>query len=513
MMFRSKLPGALFLAFLFPCTSLFAPRAAAQDPIRVQSNEVLVPTVVFDKDQYARFKKTRASGRDSYNRLVAQDAKLWDAIMAKNLTVKDFHLYEDGQEQTVQRVKLEPPGFRVVQDNLGKHPEIVGTGGGVWAYPDLPQNEPTVWLAWPQYVLAYAPPGSPLGSCHQIQVKVERSNLTVWNRGEYCNTPHPANDPLEGTELGKKLEKAAASKTSNGIDVKLNVAAFADSVDGARVYVTARFPWQALAHEFRDGTLYASIGSQLMVYRKDGTLAARYSDFACCDYGNKKKDSREDASTVSDAPTNPGRQLPERYETQFLLSPGEYSIRAVIGDGVHFGVRDAPLMVASYDSNRLEISGLALSRRIRKAPTDPAADPVAGNYTPLISKGVEFAPSPTTEFFRDETVYVYFEISDPSPVAQLDGKVRASLRIVDSRSGFVADRFEPVDTATYRKADRPVIPVARGVMLNHLSPGAYQLEVQAIDADGKATAWRAANFTVIDAPPLELGGATTPATK
>jgi hypothetical protein len=48
------------------------------------------------------------------------------------------------------------------------------------------------------------------------------------------------------------------------------------------------FPWQSLQHEFRDGTLYATIGSLVVVYRNDGTLAAGYSDFACCDYGNQE---------------------------------------------------------------------------------------------------------------------------------------------------------------------------------------------------------------------------------
>jgi hypothetical protein len=511
-MFRGKLLPTLFLALL-PCIFPFASRVDAQDPIRVQTNEVLVPTVVFDQKLYAQFKKTRANGRNSYNQLVEHDEKLWDAIIAKNLTTKDFHLYEDGREQTVQRVKLEPPSFRLVQDNLGKHPEILGTGGGLWAYPDLPKTDPTVWLAWPQYVIAYAPAESPKGSCHQIEVKVVRPNLTVWNRGEYCNTPHPANDPLEGTELGSKMEKAAASKTANGIDVRLNVAAFADSAESGRVYVTARFPWQSLWHEFRGGILYANIGSLVMIYRKDGMLAARYSDFACCDYGNKK-DSAKDAASASEEPLeNPGRQLPERYESQFALPPGEYRICAVISDGVHFGVQEAPLTVASYDPSKLQINGLALSRRIRKVPADSVADQVAGNYAPLVSKGVEFTPSVTTEFFHDEMVFAYFEIIEPPAAGQPSGKVQANMRIVESGSGALADTFEPVDTAAYRNGNTSVIAVARGVRLNHLSPGAYRLEVRATNAEGKSTAWRSANFTVIDAPPLQLGGAADPATK
>lgn len=84
-----------------------------------------------------------------------------------------------------------------------------------------------VWLAWPQYVLAYAPQKSPAGSCHQIQVKVERANLEVWTRSEYCNTDHPASDPLIGTEFGKQLQAKANPGTLSDIDLKMKVWAFA----------------------------------------------------------------------------------------------------------------------------------------------------------------------------------------------------------------------------------------------------------------------------------------------
>jgi hypothetical protein len=140
-----------------------------------------------------------------------------------------FYLFEEAQEQRIQRVKLEPPGFRVVQDNLGKHPETIGTGGGIWAYPDWPATDQSAWLALPQYVIAYMPPRSPPGSCHQIQVRVRNAKLRVWTRSEYCNTPHPASDPLNGTELGKKMEAAVGLGTAGAIDVSARVAAFADN--------------------------------------------------------------------------------------------------------------------------------------------------------------------------------------------------------------------------------------------------------------------------------------------
>jgi hypothetical protein len=128
-----------------------APVSAAKDPIRVQSDEVLVPTVVFDKEFYAQLNKMKAHHRDSYGHIVTKNEKLWEGIAVKSLTAKDFHLFEDGQELSIQRVKLEPPAFRVVTDNLGKHPEIIGSGGGVWAYPDRPATDLRVWF-WTQSI-------------------------------------------------------------------------------------------------------------------------------------------------------------------------------------------------------------------------------------------------------------------------------------------------------------------------------------------------------------------------
>jgi VWFA-related protein len=483
-----------------------APVFAGQNPIRVQSDEVLVPTVVFDKTLYAQLNKMKPHHRDSYGHIVEKNEKLWESIAVKNLTAKDFHLFEDGQEQKIQTVRLEPPTFRVVQDNLGKHPETIGSGGGVWAYPDRPAMDQTAWLAWPQYVLAYVPPKSPPESCHQIQVKVERANLVVWTRSEYCNTMHPAVDPLNGTQFGKTLEAALLSDSNNRLDLTLNVAAFANSPAGAHVYVTMSFSWQSLVHEFRDGTLYATIGSLVAVYEKDGTLAARYSDFACCDYGNQREPKDQPgAATPRSAETS--ALIPDRYETQFELPSGDYEIRGVLSDGVNFGVQETSLRVENYDASKLGISDVVLSRRVRKVATKEAAA-VAESYPPLISKGVEFTPTANAQFWPTDTLFTYFEINDPLVARQSGTKVQANMRIVDAKSGAVVDAIAPVDAAMYGKPDSPVIAIGRGVSLNRLPPGVYSLDVQASNSEGKSTSWRSVHFSVKEAAPPELSEST-----
>lgn len=394
--------GWLFLSLLLIPVAL----RARQEPIRVESNQVLVPTIVFDQVLYAQLNKMQLHHRDSYGHIVAKNAKLWEQITVKNLTEKDFHLFEDGQEQRIQSTRFEPPSFRVVEDNLGKHPETVGTGGGIWGYPDHPADEQTMWLAIPKYVISYVPPPSKPGSCHAIQVKVNQEKLAVWTRSEYCNTPHPATDPLNGTELGKKLEAAIHDAKENAIDLKLNVAAFPENANLARVYATMEFPWESLAHQFRNGKLYATIGSLVMVYQKDGTLAARYSDFACCDYGNEQ-DSAEDLKTPSGGEDQGRSLIPNRYYTQFGLPSGEYEIRAALSDGMHFGVKAVPLSIKKNEQEELGISDVVLARRVRKVPANNSAaeEQVSESYTPLVSKGVEYTPTANPRFWPADTLF------------------------------------------------------------------------------------------------------------
>jgi hypothetical protein len=483
----------------------------------VQSDEVLVPTVVFDKEIYSQLNKMKPHHRDSYGHLVAKNEKLWDSVVVKDLTAKDFHLFEDGVEQKIQRARLEPPAFRVVEDNLGNHPEVVGSGGGLWDYPDTPKTDMRTWLAWPQYVLAYVPAKSPVGSCHEIKVKVERANLEVWTRSEYCNTDHPASDPLSGTEFGKQLEAKAKPGTLSDIDLKMKAWAFADTPGEARVYVSLAFPWQELFYEFRDGTLYATVGSLVVVYRKDGTLAARYSDFACCDYGNEKraKASEQQAQSqnvVVAQPPGVEALLPDRYETQFALPAGEYRIRGVVSDGVHFGVQEVPLTVTRYDASQLAVSDVVLSRRVRNvsAQVTDAAAQVANSYALLTSKGVEFSPTANPQFWSSDMLFAFFEVNDPLANGQPSSKVQVNMKITNMESGIEVDTFAPVDTTTYTKAGSPLILVARGVPLKGLPPGAYRLDVQASNAEGKTTEWRSAGFTVMGAAPLELSESAPP---
>jgi hypothetical protein len=479
------------------CLSLssLAPVTRAQGVIRVETNEVRVPAVVFDK----KLDSLMDSGdrMRSVGYLVANDPHFWDSISIRGLVTKDFHLFEDGQEYPVRNVTVEAPTFSIVRDSMGSHPESVGTGGGRWSYLDRPEKDVAVWLPWPRYLIAYAPPASPAGSCHKIQVTVGRPNAEVWTRGEYCNTRHPATDPLSGTDFGKRMEEDLSSSKQSKIDSTMLVVPFFKDTGATRVYIKLDFPWESLTHEFKYGTLYATIGVMGMVYNKDGSLAARFSDFACCDYGKENKPTAN--AQNSGASYDQGTlMIPERYETQIELPPGEYEIRLLLSDGKKFNRQAMPLTVDRVDEQPLSVSGIAFSRRFRETPAETPEGPIRApeNHIRPVSNGNEFTPTANTLFKTNERIFTYFEIYEPQLTAETARTIQARMRIVDAKTGDLKKDCPPLNAGAYFKDGNPVIAIGRQINLGNLSKGAYRLEVQATDGAGNSTTWRTADFSV-----------------
>jgi hypothetical protein len=243
--------------------------------------------------------------------------------------------------------------------------------------------------------------------------------------------------------------------------------------------------------------LYATIGALGIVYNKDGSVAARFSDFACYDYGNGGKPFQH-AQTSADSPSFDTWMIPDRYETQIDLPPGDYDIRVVLSDGEKFGRAQQPLTVDTYDGKQLAISKIALSRRIRELSSGSLEAPakIPGSFVPLVSDGTEFTPSVNTSFKKDETLYAYFEIYEPQLAGQSATRVQLNLRIIDTKTGEVKSDVRPVDATPYIKAGSPLVAIGRGIKLTSLRNGSYRLEIQATDSLGKSTIWCAANFSV-----------------
>ena len=230
------LTGAIALCTLASATP-------AQEAIRVEANQILVPVFVLDKD---RLDRLRNNPETLFRAALAGDMKvvdtITDGIAIRGLTTADFHVFDDGKEQIIQNISYVRTPYRDVRDNTGHHTEFVGSGGGKWSTVEWPPGL-IADIVPPSYVIAYALPDSPENSCHRIRVTVNRGHALVGARDEYCNVKHDASDPIKGTKLGTQLENEIASAKDDKVDVSLLAMPLFTNSDAARVHISVDWSW------------------------------------------------------------------------------------------------------------------------------------------------------------------------------------------------------------------------------------------------------------------------------
>ena len=503
---RNCLIHAMWLVCLVLCG--FAPPAPGQavgpEPIRVESNEVLVPALVLDKQRAARYEEILHTNF-TLDDAVAKRTRAWEDMAVRDLTAEQFHVLEDGQELRIEKVtpepQIDPP---LVRDSLGQYVEYVGFGGGKWVVPisiqpASPSTMNVVYPPLPGYLIAYAPLASLDGSCHQIEVKVDRPDSLVRARTEYCNTRHIAGDPLKGTKLGQKLASALSSGTKSQIELRSATFAPLSDTGSAGIQINVEFQLEPLA--FRGSIAGCTIPTQTVsilgeVYSKNGTLAAQFSDIASW--------HAEDL-TVGPWSETSGYGWPvctfyepNLYETRLPLAPGQYVMQLAFSDGKKLGRTEVPLTVDNYDGKQLSISSIVLARRFREMPggSQDSATTLPNSYVPLVSRGVESTPTADTRFEKRDPLNFYFEVYEPQQAESPARTVEAHLRIVEAKTGIVVENLQPVDATPYSRPGEPVIPIGGGINIRNLPSGSYRLEAQATDSAGNRTPWRATNFTI-----------------
>jgi len=532
---------------------------ASQRPLTVQTNLVLVPVFVYDPARMAQAPKEEMPCARAmvvtFFKLAPTEPYLpkdCDVTEVQDLSAKDFRLFEDGVEQQV--ASFEAAAWRtVVRDNLGWHLQASATPRGIWSLSELSTLKKVPFVTTDFHVLGYVPRDAKEG-CHRIRVEVNRPNLLVFARDEYCGGQSPS-DPLLGTHRGKELERILASDKRGKIPLSLQVATFNTNENQSLVDLCLRFPWNDLYRKWdpSNWTLFARIGVMGVIRKENGTVAARFGDllypsyWPTFDQGGAKYIEWEKGATnlstavprlltpgtagkvaVSDSGTgnntlalsfpNAANEiapdeaaiktaldssdpfwLPTRYETQVDLPAGDYDLEIVLNDGWNFGRAKIPLTVEPYDGKQLALSSVALCKSLRSATVaakENAQANFAPQYVPLVSKDILFSPSGDTSFAKSEPLFAYFEVYEPQLAENPAAPVSVHMRIRDSNTGNTKEDFAPIDAASYKQARSSVFRIGRKVPIDQLPKGNYRLEVQATTPTGGSTTWRAANFTV-----------------
>lgn len=355
-----------------------------------------------------------------------------------------------------------------------------GTGGLLFATTnDLANSLGKVAIEQDHYyLLGYTPAvDAAEGTCHELNVKVDRSDLDVRARKGYC-TSKPV-DPLSGKPAGQALETRAASGAAGNITAKMQLPWFYSEPNVAQVDLALDIVPSAMKFQKEKGKLHSEFDLAGVAYRPDGSVAARFSDTVKLDFDTQKQ-------------ADEFLKTPYHYVNQFRIGPGQYNFRVAFSSESSgpqgFGKVDVPLAVEPWNGQTLSMSGIALSH-----DAHPVADLAAGldgslleGQRALIAKGTEVVPAGTSQFHAGEPGFVYFEVYEP-----LLTKTDAPLPVVGVRTR-VLDRAtgqQKIDTGvktvgSYMHPGNVTVPIMSPLPTTGLPAGRYKLEVSAMHTTG-----------------------------
>ena len=334
------------------------------------------------------------------------------------------------------------------------------------------------------YLLGYTPAiESAEGTCHTLQVKVDRRGLDVRARKGYCTSKPP--DPLMAKAAGQDLEGRAAGSSAGNIAVKMQLPWFYAGPNVAQVSLAMDFVPATMTLRKDQGKLHGEFDLAGVAYKPDGSIAAHLSDTVKVDFDNQQQ-----AEAFVKASYH--------YANQFEIAPGHYDFRIGVSSGDHgFGKADLPLAIEPWNGQTLSVSGLALSRDAHAAAArDAGLDGLLPERArPLVSNGLEVVPTGTSQFRTGEKGFFYFEVYE-SPLSARRISVR--VRILDRATDKQIDDSGPMNADRFVRPGNPVIPIAMTLPIAAagLPAGAYKLEVSVSDGAAQDGVQRTADFDV-----------------
>jgi hypothetical protein len=336
------------------------------------------------------------------------------------------------------------------------------------------------------YSLGYTPPESSEGSCHVLRVKVDRGGTLVRARSGYCNTK-PV-DLLAGKPAAKELENRASGSQAGNVDATMLAPYFFSSPNVARVNLAMEMPANAIKFDKVNGKQHAAINILGIAYKPDGSVSARFSDVVELNF--ESKDQLKDFL-----------KKPFHYENQFELAPGQYALKVVFSSGGEsFGKLEMPLAIDPYDGKQFSLSAVALSRELHKyGEQDTTLDSeLVQDHRPLLTQGMEVIPAASNRFKKSETAAIYVEAYEPLLKQANPPKIGLEIVILDRKTGEKKVDAGVSDTSGSVMAGNPVVPLGLKLPIDRLPPGAYTVQLVAIDSAGNHTKPSSADFDLVE---------------
>jgi hypothetical protein len=326
------------------------------------------------------------------------------------------------------------------------------------------------------YVLGYTPPESDEGSCHTLRVKVDRGGTEVRARTGYCNSK--PQDMLAGNATEKDLETRAAAALTGNVAASMQLPYFYTAPNVARVNVAMEIATDNVKFEKQKGKYHSTINVLGLAYLPDGSVGARFSDAMKLDFEDKKQ-------------MEAFKDQPMHYENQFDVASGKYNLKVVFSSGGEgFGKVEMPLAVDPYDAKQFSMSGVALSKQVQRASDlGTGLDALLlEDRVPLIADGMQLVPYGSNHFKKSELAAFYVELYEPLLVTGDPNSppvVAFQLRVLDGKTGDQKEDTGLMRVGLPKQAGSPTVPIAAKIPTASLTPGAYKVEIKAVDNAGK----------------------------
>ena len=275
---------------------------------------------------------------------------------ARGLTAKDFHVFDNGAEQSINYFKEADFPAVDMTNQWYFDPTMVGTWGIFQPYRSIETSSA-------KYLIGYVPAAIQPGECRNVKVVV-KDRITETSRSEYCYSPRNDIDKIAGMKLGAKMRDFASSSARGSF--KMSVQGFTFWSSGVLGLTTKSAADETVTTPGNDFTYVVEVHDSKAPATVQISLGfdfpERVWDFPCREsdaiyvLGIVKKANGQPAGQFADTYSclgyvklYPGSEkvgrfalVPSRFDTQLDLVPGDYNLSVVVSDGHHFGRAQTP---------------------------------------------------------------------------------------------------------------------------------------------------------------------------
>ncbi len=193
------------------------------------------------------------------------------------------------------------------------------------------------------------------------------------------------------------------------------------------------------------------------------------------------------------------------YDTGFTVPPGAYKVKFLTRENEtgKMGTYEKNIVIpdlAADQPSGIKTSSIVLSsqRQPLKAAVGKA-DPNAKTQdaNPLVEEGQQLVPSITRVFRKDQNLYVYMEVYDPTLGAEQKPSIAATLSFYRGKNKMFDS--EPVYLDAFIPQRGQTLPVKFAVPLSRLPTGIYTCQINLVDENGHKFGFQRAEIKVLPA--------------